>query len=62
MLEQLDIVGGDEALEEKYRSRIRMVERMPDALAAAMANQVFIATFSTKEEMDAFLYDATICG
>ena len=51
-----------EVLQEKYSSHIRMVDRMPDALAAAMANQVFIATFSTKEEMDAFLHDATICG
>lgn len=39
---------------DKYAREMRMVERIPDALAGAMGNQMYVAVFPTKEEMDAF--------
>ena len=36
----------------------RLFTRMPDALAGAMGNQVAIACFDTKEEMERFVHDA----
>ena len=47
-----------EELMAKYGSRMRMVDRIPDALSGAMGNQMYVANFSTKEEMDAFYADA----
>lgn len=44
----------------KYAGQMRMVSRIPDALAGAMGNQMYVATFPTKEEMEAFYSDA--CG
>ena len=44
----------------KYRSQMKMVDRIPDALSGAMGNQMYVATFPTKEEMDAFYYDAEL--
>ena len=46
------------ALMEKYGPRMRMVDRIPDALSGAMGNQMYVATFPTREEMDAFYRDA----
>lgn len=45
----------------KYAANMRMVGRIPDALADAMGNQMYIATFDTKEEMDAFYADVLAC-
>lgn len=50
-----------EALLEKYRGQMKMVERIPDALSGAMGNQMYVANFPTKEEMDAFYEDACRC-
>jgi hypothetical protein len=36
---------------------MRMVERIPDALSGAMGNQMYVANFSTQEEMDKFYAD-----
>ncbi len=47
-----------EELMAKYGDHMKMVERIPDALAGAMGNQMYVATFSTKREMDAFYKDA----
>ena len=46
----------------KYAGNMKMVERIPDALSGAMGNQMYVANFSTKEEMDAFYYDALVCN
>ena len=43
---------------EKYGANMKMVDRIPDALAGAMGNQMYVANFSTKEEVDAFYDDA----
>ena len=50
-----------DAICAKYAANMKMIERMPEALAAAMGNQVYVATFSTKEELDEFYKDAVNC-
>ncbi len=49
------------AIMAKYGANMRMVERIPDALAGAMGNQMYVATFATKEEMDQFYKDLLEC-
>ncbi len=51
----------DDELNEKYKNNMRMRARIPDALAGAMGNSMFVATFSTKKEMDKFYNDAVSC-
>ncbi len=51
-----------EALMAKYGSYMRMVDRIPEALSGAMADQMYIATFPTREEMDQFYVDAVACN
>ena len=53
-----DFVLDHDALMAKYGHCMKMVERIPDALSGAMGNQMYVATFPTKEEMDAFYADA----
>ena len=36
---------------------MKMVERIPDVLSGAMGNQMYVATFPTNEDMDAFYAD-----
>ena len=50
-----------DALMAKYGSHMRMVDRIPDALSGAMGNQMYVATFPTREEMDQFYIDAVAC-
>ena len=38
-----------------------MVDRLPEVLAGAMGNQMYVATFSTKKEMDTFYKDMLKC-
>ncbi|MBR2950057.1 MAG: carbamoylphosphate synthase large subunit [Lachnospiraceae bacterium] len=45
----------------KYGANMKMVDRIPEALSGAMANQMYVATFNTKEEMDAFYADVLKC-
>ncbi len=45
----------------KYGQNMKMVERIPDALSGAMGNQMYLANFDTKEEMDAFYADVLAC-
>ena len=47
-----------EELLEKYSAQMRMVSRIPDALSGAMGNQMYVANFPTKEEMEQFYQDA----
>ena len=51
-----------DALMGKYSANMKMVGRIPDALSGAMGNQMYVATFSTQEEMDAFYRDALACN
>ncbi len=50
-----------EEILEKYRKNIRMAERIPDVLAGAMGNQMYIATFPSKAKMNAFYDDVLRC-
>ncbi|MBE5801458.1 MAG: carbamoylphosphate synthase large subunit [Clostridiales bacterium] len=50
-----------ERLMRKYRENLRMVQRVPEELTGLMANQMYVAVFETKEEMDAFCADALWC-
>ena len=53
-----NFVLSHEALAEKYATQMKMMTRIPDALAGAMGNQMYVAAFPTREEMDAFYEDA----
>ena len=48
----------DEEFAAKYAPQMRMMERIPDALAGAMGNQMYVAVFPTEAEMNAFYADA----
>jgi len=45
----------------KYGANMKMVDRIPEALSGAMANQMYVATFDTKEQMDEFYSDVLKC-
>ena len=45
----------------KYSDNMKMVERIPDVLSGAMGNQMYVAVFSSQEEMDAFYNDILKC-
>ena len=49
-----NFVMDHEAIMAKYGDSMKMVDRIPDALSGAMGNQMYVATFNTKEEMDDF--------
>jgi len=49
---------GHDELMEKYGAHMKMVERIPEALSGAMGNEMYVATCSSKEEMDEFYSDA----
>ncbi len=54
------ILNHDELM-AKYGHCMKMVDRIPEALSGAMGNQMYVANFATKEEMDAFYVDAVAC-
>lgn len=54
-------VYSHEEIQERYGKQIKMSQRLPDVLAAAMGNQMYVAVFPTKEEMDKFYSDVLQC-
>ena len=50
-----------QAIMEKYGKQMKMVERIPDVLAGAMGNQMYVANFPTQEELDKFYHDILLC-
>ncbi len=50
-----------QAIMEKYGKQMKMVERIPDVLSGAMGNQMYVANFPTKEELDKFYDDILLC-
>ena len=54
------VLNHDELM-AKYGHCMKMVDRIPEALSGAMGNQMYVANFATKEEMDAFYVDAVSC-
>ncbi len=52
-----DYVLTEEEILEKYGDHLKMAARLPDALADAMGNRVYLATFDTKEDLYDFFSD-----
>ena len=44
-----------EEIHEKYADRIVLEQRLPDVLAMAMGDTIYLARFSTEEEMKEFI-------
>ena len=49
-----DFVMTDWDVMERYGGSIKMAERLPDVLSGAMGNQMYVAVFDTKKELDGF--------
>ena len=45
----------------KYGYCMKMVDRLPDALARAMGNRMYVATFPSREALDSFYSDVLAC-
>ncbi len=52
-----DFVLSHEEILQKYAGQLRMVERIPDVLADAMGNQMYVAVFPTEAKLKAFYKD-----
>ena len=52
-----NFVYSHEQIMQKYQKNMRMVDRIPEALSGAMGNQMYVATFSTREGMEQFYSD-----
>ena len=57
--DEKNFVMSHDDIMEKYGAHIRMVDRIPEALSGAMGNQMYLATFSTEEELMAFYENIT---
>ena len=57
--DERNYVMSKEDVMAKYGHCMKMVERIPDALSGAMGNQMYMANFATKEDMEAFYRDVT---
>ena len=56
-----NFVMDHEAILKKYGKNLRMVERIPDTLADAMGNQMYVAVFPTQKKLDTFYEDVLRC-
>ncbi len=45
----------------KYGYNIKVVDRVAEVLSGAMGNQMYLATFDTEDDMNAFYADVTMC-
>ena len=52
-----DYALSDYAVMTKYGPKLKMWGRIPDALAGAMANQMYVANFETEQEVFRFFED-----
>ncbi len=57
-----DFVMSHDDIIAKYGQQMKMVERLPDVLADAMGNRMYVAIFPTKEEMNEFYTDLLKCN
>lgn len=57
-----DFVMSYEDIMEKYGKYMKMVDRIPDVLSDAMGNQMYVAVFDTKKQMDTFYKDVLKCN
>lgn len=49
-----DFVYSEQEIIDRYAKNLKAIDRIPDALSAAMGNIMYLATFKTEEEMDEF--------
>lgn len=56
-----DFVYSHEDIMGMYSNEIKMANRLPDVLATAMGNQMYVAVFPTKKGMDKFYSDVLKC-
>ena len=49
-----DFVMNHQEIMGRFRENMKMAERLPDVLAGAMGNQMYVAVFDTKKEMEEF--------
>ena len=54
-------VMSHEDIMAKYKEQIKMTDRLPEVLASAMGNQIYIGVFRTRKEMDEFYQDILKC-
>lgn len=54
-------VHGDDEIYGRYASCMKIAKRVPDVLSGAMGNRMFVANFSSKEEVEEFYAFATQC-
>jgi hypothetical protein len=57
-----DFALSHEEIMEQYGPQMKMVERIPDVLSGAMGNQMYVAAFPTKPELDQFYQDVLRCN
>ena len=56
-----DFVMTDWDVMERYGSCMKMAERLPDVLSGAMGNQMYVAVFDTKKELEGFYKNILEC-
>ena len=56
-----NFVMDHDAIMGKYGTNMKMWGRIPDALAGAMANQMYVANFDTEAEMQQYFRDLLAC-
>ena len=56
-----NFVMSHEDIMRLYGARMKLVGRIPQVLAGAMGDQMYIAVFPTREEMDRFYQDTLAC-
>lgn len=56
-----DFLLSHEDIMRKYGAHVRMAERIPDVLSGAMGNQMYVATFDTRKELDSFYDEILKC-
>ena len=49
-----DFVMNHQEIMGRFGENMKMAERLPDVLAGAMGNQMYVAVFDTKKEMEEF--------
>ena len=56
-----DFVMNDQEIMGRFGGNMKMAERLPDVLAGAMGNQMYVAVFDTKKEMEEFYRSILEC-
>ena len=57
-----DFVMSHADIAEKYGANLKMTERIPDVLSGAMGNQMYVAVFQSRKEMNDFYNDILRCN